>query len=304
MITREIVDFLRRATNPLLVLVGPTASGKTAQSIEIAMALKNKGRGVEIVNADSRQLYKFLDIGTAKITLEEMCGIPHHLLSVLDPREEVTAAWYKQEAERVIAEIHTRGNIPFLVGGSMLYVSAVIDNLQFAERPDPELRKKLSRDLESRGAEELYAQLEELDPEGALSIDPRNPVYLLRALEVCLTSGMTLAQAKKRHASPYDLFIIGKDRAREELHRRIHERTEVMFAHGWVEEVRELLNRGYTENDPGMGSCGYREIADAISNGKWNCDELIETIAAKTRQYAKRQMTWWRNDQRIRWIQK
>lgn len=310
----DIHRFLRGAARPLLVLVGSTACGKTSLSIEIALELGKERRGVEIVNADSRQLYKFLDIGTAKITPEEMrgtCGersrtIPHHLLSVLDPKEEVTAAWFKREAERVIAEIHARGNVPFLVGGSMLYVSAIIDNLHFVDRPDESLRAELKHDLETHGADALFARLQELDPEGALSIDPRNEVYLLRALEVCLTSGVTLAEAKKRHASPYDLFIIGKDLPREELHRRIAERTRRMFTQGWVTEVASLLDRGYTADDPGMGSCGYREIAAALTSGASidavETDETLrDQISAKTRQYARRQLTWWRTDPRIRW---
>jgi tRNA dimethylallyltransferase len=315
----NIEDFFKGSTQPLLVLVGPTASGKTAFSVELALELSKQGppsllrssggarREVEIINADSRQLYEYLDIGTAKVTDAEMRGIPHHLLSVLDPKEEVTAAWYKREAERVIDEIHARGNIPFLVGGSMLYVSAITDNLQFVERPDPKLREQLNRELSTLGAEELYERLQTFDPEGALSIDPRNPVYLLRALEVCLTSGMALAEAKKRQPSPYDLFILGLDLPRAELHRRIAERTERMFAEGWAEEVSALLRRGYSVNDPGLLSHGYREIAEALSSGRSPAEvkadqALRDQITAKTRQYARRQLTWWRRDSRIHWI--
>lgn len=318
----DIAGFLSGAKRPLLVLVGPTASGKTAFAIKIANEWKEKREKrneIEIVNADSRQLYRHLDIGTAKISKEEMRGVPHHLLNVLDPKEEVTAAWYKREAERVIAEIHARGNIPFLVGGSMLYISAVIDQLEFVASADPLLRQKLREELKSKGPEVLYDQLKALDPEGALGIDPRNGVYLLRALEVCLTTGCTLEAAKKKQPSPYDLFILGIDPAREELRQRIHDRVRAMFKAGWVEEVQSFLDRGYSENDPGMVSHGYREILSALAsgklkmparptagsdgeNGKWNCDELIEIIAAKSRQYAKRQMTWWQRDNRIQWI--
>ncbi len=304
--TVEIASFIESAHRPLLILVGPTASGKTALSLDCAEGLQSKGRNVEIINGDSRQLYHFLDIGTAKIRPDEMRGIPHHLLDVLDPKEEVTAAWYKREAERFIAEVHARGAIPFLVGGSMLYVSAVIDNLEFVARTDPLLRAKLRQRLGNEGSKHLYAHLQELDPEGALGIDPRNEVYLLRALEVCLTTGRTLEAARKKHASPYDLFILGLDLPREELHRRITQRVHAMFAAGWVEEVQSLLGRGYTEDDPGMQSHGYREIAIALRDhslaGVKADLELRERIAAASRQYAKRQLTWWRHDPRIRWI--
>ncbi|MDO8468359.1 MAG: tRNA (adenosine(37)-N6)-dimethylallyltransferase MiaA [Candidatus Peribacter sp.] len=305
----DIAGFLSGAKRPLLVLVGPTASGKTACAILIAHEGKGgsiKGKGIEIINADSRQLYRHLDIGTAKIRNEEMCGVPHHLIDVLDPKEEVTAAWFKREAERMIAEIHARGNIPFLVGGSMLYVSAIIDNLAFVATTDTGLRAKLSKRLQDEGAAVLYAELQKLDPEGALSIDPRNEVYLLRALEVCLTTGMRLEKAKKKNPSPYDLLIVGIDPPREELHRRITQRVHAMFAAGWVEEVQSLLAKGYSADDPGMLSHGYREIATALQDhspevvkADW---ELQERIAASSRQYAKRQMTWWRPDPRIRWF--
>ena len=291
---------------PLHVLVGPTASGKTGLSIRIAQELRLQKRGVEIINADSRQLYRHLDIGTAKIRKEEMCDIPHHLIDVLDPKQEVTAAWYKREAERVIAEIHARGNIPFLVGGSMLYVSAIIDNLEFVATTDQSLRARLRQRLDDEGPEALYRQLQALDPEGALAIEPRNEVYLLRALEVCLTTGRTLEAAKKKHVSPYELFLLGIDLPREDLCRRITQRVFKMFAAGWVEEVQLLLTKGYTVNDPGMQSHGYREIAAALQGHtpeKVQADRgLQERIAVSSRQYAKRQMTWWRHDLRIHWM--
>lgn len=306
--------FIRRAAHPhavseaepLLVLVGPTAGGKTTLSLKIAEDLILRGKGVEIINADSRQLYTSMDIGTGKIKREEMRGIPHHLIDVLDPREEVTAAWYKREAERVIGEIHRRGNIPLLVGGSMLYVSAVIDNLRFVECSHPHLRRDLMEDLQREGAESLHRRLQELDPEGAMSIDPRNTVYLLRALEVCITSGMTLKDAKRKSPSPYDLFILGVEVPRSQIRRRIAERTEKMFAEGWIAEVAGLLKRGYAIDDPGMRSIGYREIAEAVRMQSAEGADLIARlkplIIAQTCQYAKRQMTWWRRDPRIHWI--
>ncbi|MFH1444732.1 MAG: tRNA (adenosine(37)-N6)-dimethylallyltransferase MiaA [Candidatus Peregrinibacteria bacterium] len=302
----DIAGFLESAQRPLLVLVGQTASGKTSCSLEVAALLQEQGRQVEIVNADSRQLYRGLDIGTAKIRSEEMRGIPHHLLDVKDPKEEVTAAWYKREAQQVIDSIHERGNIPFLVGGSMLYVSAIIDNLSFVQVPDPALRTQLHTDLKREGPTALYERLQELDPEGALSVDPSNTVYLLRALEVCLSTGMSLQDAKGTKPSPYALLLLGMTCPVEELHRRIGERMQQMFASGWVEEVAGLLQRGYAIDDPGMQSHGYREIAQRLGHDAMETvrqdQELQDTITAKTRQYAKRQRTWWRNDSRIHWI--
>ncbi|MDD4287695.1 MAG: tRNA (adenosine(37)-N6)-dimethylallyltransferase MiaA [Candidatus Peribacteraceae bacterium] len=302
----DIAGFLSGAKRPLLVLVGPTASGKTALSLSIVEELRAQGHTIEIINGDSRQLYRLLDIGTAKIRPEEMRGIPHHLMDVLEPKEEVTAAWYKKEAERVIAALHAKGVVPFLVGGSMLYVSAIIDNLEFVSQADPLLREKLRQQLSAKGPAALYEQLQELDPEGALSVDSRNAVYLLRALEICLTTGMRLQDAKKKRSSPYNLFIMGLDLKHEELQQRIAQRVREMFAVGWVEEVQSLLKKGYTVNDPGMQSHGYREIAALLrdhSVEEVKVDrELQERIAASSRQYAKRQMTWWRHDARIHWI--
>ena len=306
-IKEEIRLFLEGAKRHLLVLVGPTASGKTELSLQIAEENAQAGRTVEIINADSRQLYRYLDIGTAKIRLEQMRGIPHHILSILDPKEEVTAAWFKREAERVIAEIHARGNIPLLVGGSMLYVSAIIDNLAFVERPDEGLRERLRRDLVVLGATKLYERLQALDPEGAIGIDPRNEVYLVRALEVCISTGSRLKEAKQKQRSPYDLFIMGIDLPREDLHRRIAERIDAQFAAGWVDEVKELLMRGYAMDDPGMHSVGYRDIASMLSDGLpisavQSHADLRSRITAKTRRYARRQLMWWREDDRILWI--
>lgn len=246
----RLQDFIAKAKHPLIVILGQTASGKTAFSIELGIAIGT----VEIINADSRQLYKYLDVGTAKITREEMRGIPHHLLDVLDPKQEATAAWYKHQAENVIHDIHGRGHVPILVGGSMLYISAVSDDLQFpVERTQ---RKSL--------------------------------------------------QARKEMKPRDDLFVIGVTRPRAELALRINARTERMLAAGWIDEVTSLLKRGYGPDDPGMKSHGYREIMEWLYHGSQAHHdiprELHEKISRQTRQYAKRQMTWWKGDDRIHWI--
>ncbi|MBI3336555.1 tRNA dimethylallyltransferase [Candidatus Peregrinibacteria bacterium] len=239
----------------LIVILGPTASGKTEFSINIARLLNNslplggrvRERGskkfnIEIINADSRQLYKYMDIGTAKISTKEMQGVPHHLFSVLGPKEKVTVGWYKEKAERVIEDVLARGNIPILVGGSMLYISAITDGYVFTGKG-----------------------------------------------------------GKRATPVPYDLYMIGMDIPRPLLYRRINERTKTLLESGWIGEVQRLLGMGYTVNDPGLKSHGYREIADAILNHQSPVTQL-PIISAKIRQYAKRQMTWWRHDERIRWI--
>ena len=239
-------EFIAASSRPLIVLLGATASGKTAFSLQVAQDLKN----AEIINADSRQLYKYLNIGTAKITPKEMQGIPHHLLDVLDPQAEATAAWYKREAENIIGEIHRRGNIPILVGGSMLYISAVTDDLTFP-------------------------------------VDPRDRQSL---------------QQRKSLTHHDDLFIIGIERARKELMQRINERTTELFSKGWVDEVRNLIKNGYTVENPAMKSHGYREIMEWLKSGTPSLEELEDIISSKTRHYAKRQLTWWKNDSRIQWM--
>lgn len=311
--------FLQGSSRPLIVILGPTASGKTAFSLDLAHSIKaaipGRGFGAEIVNADSRQLYKFMDIGTAKISKDEMQGIPHHLINVLDPKEPVTAAWYKTQAAKVIDDIHKRGNVPMLVGGSMLYISAVIDDLQFVDVADPGQRAMLEAAYDKDEGMALYERLQKEDPETAGRFDRRNKPYVIRAAEI-LESGHKPSAAKRKGTAPYDLLIFGMDIPRDALARCIEERTKTLLQNGWIDEVRQLLKDGYTELDPGFGSVGYREIAAAISNGKLKTcgeqsrtiensklkEQLVETISAKTRQYAKRQMTWWRRDERIQWI--
>lgn len=331
-------DHLQTAKKPLIVILGPTASGKTAFSVEVARAIGEKNQmmqrkqkmkrndviespdlerhlssdsstssvsshsSVEIINADSRQFYRHLTIGTAKITPEEMQGIPHHLIDVLDPKAPVTIAWYQKEAATIIDDVLARGTIPMLVGGSMLYISSIIDGLQPPVASDPDLRKRLEEEYEHDGGVSLHAKLADLDPESAQLIPKQNRVYLIRALEIIERSGKKASAQKQTSSCPYDLLIFGMDMPPELLNERINRRMEAMFDAGWIDEVRDLLKRGYTIEDPGMESHGYREIAAALQSGHFDQGSLIKDIAAKTRQYAKRQRTWWRGDRRIHWI--
>ncbi len=284
-----------------MAIVGPTAGGKTAYSIELARALRDAGRTPEILNADSRQLYRGMDIGTAKITREEMQDIPHHLLDLLNPDQELTASWYRDRAVETMTDIHERGDVPMLVGGSMLYVSAVTDGLQFAPAADPGVRERLSQEYDADCGAALYARLQEADPETAAAFDRANKPYVLRALEIMETTGEKPSVARRTGEVPYDVLMLGIERPRDELQRRITSRVPELLRRGWVDEVRALRDAGYSAEDPGMKSHGYREILEYLEHDG-DEDALAKAIAVKSRQYAKRQLTWWRPDARIRWI--
>ncbi len=304
-------DHVLKAKKPLIVVLGPTAGGKTNFSIEVARYIDRELKenfaewhsGAEIINADSRQLYRGMDIGTAKIREMEMDKIPHHLIDVLDPQENLTMAWYKERAEKCIEEILTRGNIPILVGGSMLYISSIIDNLQPLPPTDPALRRSIEEEYERDGGLMLHQQLTEMDPDTANTFHHHNKPYVVRATELARTTNEKPSALKKRGESPFDLLIFGLHVAKSELDRRIDERAKAMLEEGWIGEVEHLLDQGVLPNEPGMKSTGYQEIAGWLMNPEsMDRDELTEIIARKTRQYAKRQLTWWRSDTRIHWL--
>ncbi len=289
------------AKKPLIVVLGPTASGKTAFSVDVALGLKEKGVTAEVINADSRQLYKGMDIGTAKITPAETKGVPHRLFSVIEPSQEITAATYQRMAVQEIDAAHARGAVPMLVGGSMLYISAIIDGLKPLPAKNPALREELEAAYDEDGGATLFAELSDIDPESAKIIPRENKPYVIRAIEIHRLTGKPKSAQLHTSDCPYDLLIFGMQWPRETLTKRIDERTPKLLAGGWVDEVRGLLAAGYTLESPGMKSHGYPEIARAILDGK---DPLSAepVIAAKTRQYAKRQMTWWKHDKRIVWV--
>lgn len=315
-ITRIIDVSLEGSHTPLIVILGPTASGKTGLSVEIA-----KHVGGEIVNADSRQLYRFLDIGTAKITEGEMEGVPHHLLDILDPKEEATVGIYKEMAENVIRDIQRRNKVPLLVGGSMLYLSSITDGLSFGPPVDTTIRRRLEKEYDADSGGTLYRKLQEVDPDAAAGLHPNNKPRVVRAMEIyellrvpkskVISVREELRPRNTKGKSAFDLLIVGVERDSEELKERINERIGAMLKAGWIEEVQSLLARGYSETDPGLKSHGYAEIIQylrELESGGSDPDietmqETLQTkIAARTRRYAKRQLTWWRGDERIRWI--
>jgi len=310
---RTIDVFLEGAKKPLMVILGPTAAGKTSLSIEVARHVDG-----EVVNADSRQLYCHLDIGTAKVTEAEMQGVPHHLIDVCDPKEEITVGWYQEEATKVIEDILTRGKVPLLVGGSMLYMSSVTDGLTMA----PAVSRERHQELLNMDNKMLYRRLQKLDPDAAAAIHKNNTPRVVRAIEVCEVLEKpkskvmaALNELRPRGAgeqkSPYDLLIFGVEQSADVLKKRMADRLEKMIEGGWIDEVRNLLAQGYRAEDPGMKSTGYREIVEYLTElDHAGSDADIEAmqemlkarILTKTRQYAKRQLTWWRGDRRIRWI--
>ena len=316
-LVRTIDVFLECTKKPLIVILGPTAGGKTGFSIEIAKHVDG-----EIVNSDSRQLYKYLDIGTAKITKDEMQGVQHHLIDVYDPKEEVAVGMYQEEALKIIEDIILRGKVPILVGGSMLYISSITDGLSLAPVADSRLRERLIGEYDRDCGASLYRRLQKIDPDTASNIHQNNKPRIVRAIEIyeILKSPKSKMMSEKGELRPrfgnsgrcsYDCLIFGVDQGGENLKRRIVERLEQMFESGWIDEVRDLLLRGYTSEDPGLKSCGYREIIKYLqevesAGSDMDTDsmkeKLKERIAAKTRQYAKRQMTWWRGDKRIKWV--
>ncbi|GAB4559178.1 MAG: tRNA (adenosine(37)-N6)-dimethylallyltransferase MiaA [Anaerolineae bacterium] len=286
-----------RRTRPVIAIVGPTAVGKTALSLEMAEAL-----GGEIVSADSRQIYRFMDIGTDKPSPEDRRRVPHHLIDIVDPDQPLTLAQYQRMARDAIADIHQRGRVPLLVGGTGLYVRAVLEGLQIPEvPPDPELRARLEEEAREYGADHLHSRLRSLDPEAASRIDPRNVRRVIRALEVCLRTGRPISQQQRASSPGYDVLRIGLTRPRRELYARIDARVDAMIAAGLVDEVRALVDRGYDLSLPAMTGVGYRQIARYLA-GQCSLEEAIREIKRRTRRFVRQQNTWFRpDDPAIRW---
>jgi tRNA dimethylallyltransferase len=282
--------------SPLLGVVGPTASGKTDLALALAERLP-----IEIVVADSRQVYRGMDVGTAKAGPAARRRVPHHLLDVVDPDEPFTVAEWVDHARIAVAEISGRGRIPLLVGGTGLYVSALVDGHDYAAQPwSPEIRRRLTEELEADGLEALVARLEAGDPGAAAAIDLRNPRRVLRALERFEAGG----GGATPQATPYAgrVALLGLDRPREVLYRRIDERAAWLFANGLLDEVRRLGDEGFGPELHPMTGHGYAEAAAHLA-GEWTLEQAVAVTARRTRQYAKRQLTWFRSDPRLLWIQ-
>jgi tRNA dimethylallyltransferase len=280
----------------LIGVVGPTASGKTDLALALARRLP-----VEVLVADSRQVYRGMDVGTAKPSDAARSEIPHHLLDLVDPNEPFTVAQWVAAARAKLSEVTDRGRLPMLVGGTGLYVDALVHGHDYASQGwSPEVRRELTTRLETEGLDGLLAALTAADPAAARRIDRRNPLRVLRALERAVASGG--ASAPTAVAYPGRIAMVGLSRPREVLYRRIDERARALFtADGLLDEVRGLIARGYGADLRPMSGHGYGEAARHLA-GEWSIEEAIEVTARRTRQYAKRQLTWFRRDPRIVWL--
>jgi tRNA dimethylallyltransferase len=279
---------------PLIAILGPTAVGKSALAIQLAQEFSG-----EIVSADSRTIYRGMDIGTAKPTRDEQRSVPHHLIDVVEPDETFTLADYQQRAYATIDAIHARGKIPLLVGGAGLYVRAVLEGLSIPRvEPNPARRAELERE----DAAMLYARLQQLDPLAANRIDPRNKRRVIRALEVCESAGKPISELQTRVAPNYRTLRIGLTMPRAQLYDRINARVDAMIANGLIDEVRGLIARGYSVDLPSMSGLGYRQIV-AYLNGATSMDEAVRVLKRDTRRFVHHQYTWFRlDDPRIRWF--
>jgi len=283
---------------PLVVLVGPTAVGKTAISVAVARAV-----GAEIISGDSMQVYRGMDIGTAKIRPEEMGGVPHHLIDIKDPDEEFSVAEFQARVDELIPQICARGRLPMLVGGTGLYVRAVVEKYTFTPmEPDPELRARLRQEEERHGPGYLHARLAEVDPVSAARLHPNDLFRIIRALEVYERTGIPISatQIAAQSEPRYDDLMIGLTMDRQQLYARIDERVDAMLAAGWVDEVRRLLSR-YPPNLRSMQALGYRELVLYL-RGFLTWDEAVALIKRNTRRFAKRQFTWFRRERRLTWL--
>jgi tRNA dimethylallyltransferase len=283
---------------PLLVVCGPTASGKTALAVELAMR-----RGGEVVSGDSMQIYRELAIGTALPTEEEKRGVPHHLFSFVDPAERFSVADYTALAGETIAAIHSRGRLPIVAGGTGLYISSLVDNLTFTPmESDPALREELAAYAEKNGNHALWERLYAVDPALAATLHPNNRGRVIRALEVYRLTGIPMSEQQRRareQPSPYAPHMLGLTfRDRERLYARIDARVDKMLASGLVKEAQTLMNKATAT---AAQAIGYKELFPYL-RGEISLDEAAEAIKRETRRYAKRQMTWFRRDARIRWL--
>ena len=284
--------------SPLLVIVGPTAVGKTALSLHLAQCFN-----IEIISADSRQIYKEFDIGTAKPTPEELAAAPHHLIDIVAPDGMLTLAEFQEQAYAAIADIHQRGRLPVLVGGTGQWVKAVVEGWSIPRvPPNAKLRAELEAEVDAIGAEALHAKLAKVDPEAAAKLDYRNVRRVIRALEVYKITGVPISQLQQKKAPPYRILQVGLTMPREMLYERIDTRVDTMIVTGLLEETRRLAEAGCEWNQPAMMGLGYRQIGQHL-RGEISLDEAVALIKKETRRFVRQQYNWFRlDDDTICWF--
>ncbi|PTK67020.1 tRNA (adenosine(37)-N6)-dimethylallyltransferase MiaA [Staphylococcus borealis] len=285
----------------LVVIVGPTASGKTELSIELAKRING-----EIISGDSMQVYKQMDIGTAKVTNEEMDGIPHYMIDILNPDDSFSAYDFKQQAQSLIKDITTRGKVPIIAGGTGLYIQSLIYDYPFEDETvskevEKQTKSKLQA-LESLTNQEVHDYLATFDPQSAQDIHPNNRKRVYRAIEYYLNTKKLISSRKKlqQFTENYDTLLIGIEMSRKTLYSRINKRVDIMLGHGLFNEVKNLVEQGY-ESTQSMQAIGYKELVPVV-NGELSIDQAVETLKQHSRQYAKRQLTWFKNKLHVQWF--
>lgn len=284
----------------IILIIGPTASGKTFASVEIAKYIDS-----EIISADSMQIYKYMDIGTAKVTKDEKKDIIHHMIDIIEPDIPFTVSEFKYSVGEIIKNLHSEGKIPVIAGGTGLYINSIIYDLDFSNSiSDLTIRMELETLLEKKGKEFLHKLLNSIDPVSAKKIHINNVKRVIRALEVYKITGVPFSEQNtdfRKISQSYDFIIIGLDMEREILYERINKRVDKMIKDGLVEEVKLLISKGYQKKLQSMQGIGYKEIANFL-NDEITYEEALRLIKRNSRRLAKRQFTWFKRDQRVKWI--
>lgn len=284
---------------PVVVIVGPTAVGKSRIAVEVAKAFET-----EVLTADSRQVYRGMDVGTDKPAPEERQGVPHRLIDLVGPDESFNAGLYRRQAIDEIERLYRDRRLPLVVGGTGLYVRTLLKGLCDAPPTDPIVRAALKQEAEDQGHDRLYARLVEVDPVAASRLHPRDESKVLRALEVYQLSGRRMSEFQQEHGfaeRPFSTLMIGLNRDRDALYRRIEERIDWQLAHGLIEETKQLLDQGYQRDSAAMKGLGYRQVAEHLA-GAYDSAEMVRRFKRDTRRFSKRQMTWFRKEPGIQWL--
>ncbi len=296
-ILQELEQFLAGSDKPLVVILGPTASGKTNFSLEVGQNYQG-----EVLSTDSRQIYRQMDLATDVLPLEQRAGIPHHLIGIANPDEVITLTEFTDCAHQIISDIHSRKKLPILAGGTGLYISSIIQNYDVPRvPPNQSLRDQLEKEAAEKGPPHLHQKLTALDPQSAAKIHPNNLRYIIRAIEVATHKPDQPISEAGTGQPQYDTFLIGIHRPRPEIYARIEARVDQQIAEGLLEEVKKLLDQGYDPELPSMTSLGVKEIIPYLQ-GHYSLDEAKRLLKRNTRRYAKRQCTWLKRYDKVKWL--